>query len=137
MIVPTGFSQGCTKFVPLIEAGKFGSPELKAAIQEYVDILKNKQVDTVLLSCTHYPFVRQEIEKDFGPGVTIIDPAEATAEDAWLDLQSTGLEKLEGTGHCTVCFTGRLEKGKELAARMLDLEQCDFQKINLESRGVY
>ena len=68
------FGQGCPKFVPLIEGEKFGSPELKAAIHEYADKLREHHVDTVLLSCTHYPFVRKEIEEEFGPEVTILDP---------------------------------------------------------------
>ena len=125
------FSQGCTKFVPLIEAGKFGTPELKAAVKEYADILKKDQVDTVLLSCTHYPFVRQEIEETFGPDVTIIDPADSTTVAAQADLRQAGLEQLEGEGHCTICFTAHLERAKGLAARMLDLSQCDFKEIDL------
>lgn len=76
------FGQGCPKFVPLIEGEKFGTPELKAAIHEYADKLREHHVDTVLLSCTHYPFVRKEIEEEFGPEVTILDPAERTAQDA-------------------------------------------------------
>ncbi len=59
-----------------------GSPELKAAIHEYAEKLKAHHVDTVLLSCTHYPFVRKEIEDEFGPSVTVLDPAERTAQDA-------------------------------------------------------
>ena len=81
------FGQGCPKFVPLIEGEKFGTPELKAAIHEYADKLREHHVDTVLLSCTHYPFVRKEIEEEFGPEVTILDPAERTAQDALENLE--------------------------------------------------
>jgi glutamate racemase len=127
------FSQGCTKLVPLIEAEQFASPQMADAIQEYVDILKKDQVDTVLLSCTHYPFLRQEIEQAFGPGVTVIDPADATAAAAQADLKKSNLEQLEGTGHSTICFTGHLERSRHLAAKMLDLSQCDFKEINLKN----
>ena len=60
------FGQGCPKFVPLIEGEKFGSPELAAAIKEYTDKLKAQGVDTVMLSCTHYPFCgKKEIREAF------------------------------------------------------------------------
>ncbi|WP_317304125.1 glutamate racemase [Acidaminococcus timonensis] len=126
------FGQGCPKFVPLIEGERFGSPELKAAIHEYAEKLKAHHVDTVLLSCTHYPFVRKEIEDEFGPSVTVLDPAERTAQDALESLQKRHLALTTGIGRAEVCFTADLERGKRLAARMLDLDKCDFRLIDLK-----
>lgn len=125
------YGVGCTKFVPLIEGNRFGSPELEAAIAEYAEALKAKEVDTVILGCTHYPFVKEYLEAAFGPGVTIIDPAEATAMQAKAELEQRGLLRTEGQGSCTVCFTGDVGKGKLLAERMLNLETCDFKRIEL------
>ena len=126
------FGQGCPKFVPLIEGERFGSPELEAAVREYADKLKAHDVDTVLLCCTHYPFIRADVEKAFGPGITVIDPAEITAELAKKDLQAKGLLKTEGRGRIQVCFTADVERGKRLAARMLDTSLCDFKLIDLK-----
>lgn len=126
------FGQGCPKFVPLIEGEKFGTPELKAAIHEYADKLREHHVDTVLLSCTHYPFVRKEIEEEFGPEVTILDPAERTAQDALENLEKRGLARTDGLGRAEVCFTADLERGRRLAARMLDLSKCSFHLIDLK-----
>ena len=126
------FAQGCRKFVPLIEGEKFGTPELRVAVQEYADILKKDGVDTVLLSCTHYPFVQDEVEKVFGPGVKVLDPAEETAANARTDLEMSGLTNdLTHKGHCTVCFTADLERAKRLAARMLDLSRCSFEQVDI------
>ncbi len=125
------FGVGCTKFVPLIEGNRFDSPELKEAIAEYADALKEKEVDTVILGCTHYPFVREYLEESFGPGVTIIDPAEATALAAKKNLEERNLLRTEGRGQCTVCFTGDVEQGRLLAARMLDTGSCRFEKVSL------
>lgn len=126
------FAQGCRKFVPLIEGEKFGTPELKAAVQEYADILKKDGVDTVILSCTHYPFVKDEVEKAFGPGVKVLDPAEETAANARTDLEASGLTReLNHQGHCTVCFTADVERGKRLAARMLDMSRCTFKQVDI------
>lgn len=126
------FAQGCRKFVPLIEGEQFGTPELRAAVKEYADILKQDGVDTVLLSCTHYPFVRDEVEKAFGSGVTVIDPAEETALNARNDLEASGLtNELTHEGHCQVCFTADLERAKRLAARMLDMSHCSFEQVDI------
>jgi glutamate racemase len=125
------FGVGCTKFVPLIEGNRFGSPELQAAIGEYAEALKAKDVDTVILGCTHYPFVKDELQAAFGPGVAIIDPAEATALQAKADLKARGLLRTEGQGSCTICFTGDVELGKLLAGRMLDLKTCAFKQVKL------
>lgn len=125
------FGVGCTKFVPLIEGNRFGSPELKGAISEYADALKEKNVDTVILGCTHYPFVREYLEAAFGPDVTVIDPAEATARQAKAELEDRGLLRMQGQGNCTICFTGDVELGKRLAARMLDPATCEFKQVTL------
>ena len=125
------YGVGCTKFVPLIEGNRFGSPELKEAIHEYADALKAKEVDTVILGCTHYPFVREYLQEAFGPGVTIVDPAEATALQAKADLEARGLLRTEGQGSCTICFTGDVGLGKLLAERMLDPAACEFKQIKL------
>ena len=125
------FGVGCTKFVPLIEGNRFGSPELQAAISEYAEALKAKDVDTVILGCTHYPFVKEYLQEAFGPGVTIIDPAEATALQAKADLKARDLLRTDGPGNCTICFTGDVELGKLLAGRMLDLKTCGFKQVKL------
>ena len=125
------FGVGCTKFVPLIEGNRFDSPELKEAINEYADALKAKEVDTVILGCTHYPFVKEYLKEAFGPGVAIIDPAEATALQAKADLEARGLLREEGPGGCTICFTGDPELGKLLAGRMLDPAACEFKQVKL------
>jgi glutamate racemase len=125
------FGVGCTKFVPLIEGNRFGSPELQAAIGEYAAALKAENVDTVILGCTHYPFVKAELQEAFGPGVAIIDPAEATALQAKADLEARNLLRTEGKGKCTICFTGNVELGKLLAGRMLDPAACAFKQVKL------
>ena len=125
------FGVGCTKFVPLIEGNRFGSPELQAAINEYAKALKEKEVDTVILGCTHYPFVKEELAETFGPGVTIIDPAEATALQAKAELEQRGILRTEGKGSCTICFTGNVALGKLLAGRMLEPATCEFKQVTL------
>lgn len=123
----------CAKFVPLIEGEKFESDELKAAIAEYAAPLKAAGIDALILSCTHYPFIRKQIEAEFGAGVKVIDPAAATSGDAILALKKDGLLRTAGVGRVTVCCTADLERVKRLAARMLPKNICDFELISLKN----
>lgn len=123
--------KACPQFVPLIEGEKFGTPEVADAIAEYTLPLKTAGVDTVILSCTHYPFIKKEIEKAMGEGVQVIDPAEETAHDTEKALKEEGLLQTEGTGKTTICFTADLERGKRIASRMFDVEASEFKTVNL------
>lgn len=126
------FAQECPDFVPLIEAGVFEGEALMKTVKEYAAPLKAAGVDVVLLSCTHFPFIRLVIEAEFGEAVTVLDPAEATALQARLYLERAGLLKLHGTGHSEVCFTDNPERGKAIASHMLDMQQCNFKQISLK-----
>lgn len=66
---------GCPKLVPLIEKGKVSGSEAREAVREYLSPLQKADVDTLILGCTHYPFVRPLIEELAGSGLKIIDPA--------------------------------------------------------------
>ena len=125
------FAQGCPDFVPLIEQGVFSGAAIEDAVARYSAPLKEAGVDTVLLSCTHYPFIRAEIEKGFGEDVTVLDPAEATALQARIFLERAGLLKMQGTGRSRICFTADLNRGKAIAERMLDMERSSFEEISL------
>ena len=88
------YPQACPKFVPLIEGEQFGSAEVMSAIAEYAAPLKAAGIDTLILSCTHYPFIQKEIESEFGSEVTVIDPADATAQDTKFSAGGRGASAL-------------------------------------------
>src|SRR3989344_1235206 len=66
----------CPLFVPLIEEGFANRPETKKIIRYYLRDLKLKNIDTLVLACTHYPLLRKQIQSAMGKNVTLIDPAE-------------------------------------------------------------
>ncbi len=69
----------CPLFVPLIEEGYIDHPLTDLAVQEYLGPLKMRAVDAVLLACTHYPLLRTMIQKELGPDVLLVDPADTCA----------------------------------------------------------
>jgi glutamate racemase len=62
-----------------VEAGLLEGPETMALLHDYIDPLVEQGIDTLVLGCTHYPFLRQSIARIVGPDVEIIDPAPAVA----------------------------------------------------------
>jgi glutamate racemase len=71
----TVFSQACPLFVPLVEEGWVGKPETESIASTYLLPLHSQDIETLILGCTHYPFLRRTIAKIMGPHVRLIDPA--------------------------------------------------------------
>ncbi|MBM7865338.1 glutamate racemase [Heliobacterium gestii] len=69
------FGQACPRFVPLVESGRYHSEEARLACQQYVAPLLEADVDTIVLGCTHYPFLAPVIREAIGEKITLIDPA--------------------------------------------------------------
>lgn len=69
----------CTGLVPLIERGQLEARETRQILTGILQPLLEKGIDTLVLGCTHYPFIRPLLEKIVGPEVVIIDPAPAVA----------------------------------------------------------
>lgn len=72
------FSAACTRFVPLVEAGMLNGPETKQAIREYIGPLLTEGIDTLVMGCTHYPFLTPIISEFTGREVTLVDPTVET-----------------------------------------------------------
>ena len=79
----TFLRQPCTGLAARIEAGELASPETESLVHRYVAPLIAQNADTLVLGCTHYPFVREQIEQaarlSGGGSLSIIDTGQAVA----------------------------------------------------------
>ncbi len=73
------FSQACPLLVPLVEEGWLKRPETKQIVRKYLFPLKLKQVDTLVLGCTHYPLLKRIIQTKIGRRVRVIDSSQEAA----------------------------------------------------------
>jgi glutamate racemase len=73
-------SQACALFVPLVEEGWLEHPVTRLTAQEYLRPVLAEKVDTLVLGCTHYPLLKPLLQDVAGPGVTLVDSANAMAE---------------------------------------------------------
>ncbi len=80
------FTAACPRFVEFVEAGITGTPEVLAVAEEYLAPLRDADVDTLVLGCTHYPFLRGAISYVMGEGVTLVSSDDETAGDVYRQL---------------------------------------------------
>ena len=73
------FTVPCPLLVPLVEEGWLTRPETTMIVRKYLAGLKAKQIDTLILGCTHYPVLRDLIQRKIGSRVGLVDSAEAIA----------------------------------------------------------
>lgn len=71
--------QSAPLLVPLIEEGWLKKPETKMILKKYLHPLKTKQIDSLILACTHYPFLHREVVKVMGKRVYVPHPGEIVA----------------------------------------------------------
>lgn len=128
------FTQACPRFVEFVESGVTSGPELLDVAAEYLGSLQDAHVDTLVLGCTHYPFLKGAISYVMGEGVTLVSSDVETANDVYRVLVSQGLERraasepsirYEATGDDTDAFV-------RLAHRMLG---ADVRAVDVVRTG--
>lgn len=90
------FSLACPLFVPLAEEGYEGREAAYIIAEDYLKVLRENGIDTLVLGCTHYPLLKATIQRVIGDKVTLIDSATATAKEAKDHLERHGLTKPDG-----------------------------------------
>lgn len=83
--------KACPLFVPLVEEGLLIDPVTDEIAKRYLNELIDIDIDTLILGCTHYPFIRETIAGVMGEKVTLIDSAYETARDLKNLLKSKNL----------------------------------------------
>ncbi len=88
---------------PWWRAGKIDGPEVRAAARQYLQPLREAGVDTIVLGCTHYPFLAPVIRELAGEAVSVVDPAVETVKElaVLLALQenAAAAAREDRTGH--------------------------------------
>lgn len=79
----------CKDLAQQVEDGKINDPATTDLIDSYVDVFRLNDVRTIVLGCTHYPFVSEQIRKSMGRSVTLLNPATRVAEQTYDFIKAT------------------------------------------------
>jgi len=126
-------TQAAPGFVEAVENGELNSLKTLQIAEHYLQVFRNK-IDTLILGCTHFPFLKGVIEQHLEGEVQIIDPAERLAEEVAAILEQrqalnknvTGSYEFWATDASKLNFAF-LEKARE----ELDIAELQFQQLKL------
>lgn len=93
----TVVEKACPLFVPLVEEHWIEDPITRQVAERYLEEMKQQEVDTLVLGCTHYPLLRSLIGEVMGSSVTLVNPAYETAQGLKRLLQFRNLAIREPT----------------------------------------
>ncbi|MBI4262309.1 glutamate racemase [Candidatus Uhrbacteria bacterium] len=115
----TVFETACPLLVPLIEEGWAKKSETKRILRTYLHPLRLKQLDTLILGCTHYPILLNEFVAKMGKQCKVLDPGPIVAASLadYLSRHPEIENKLTKKGNTRFCTTDTSQRFNELGSQ--------------------
>jgi glutamate racemase len=88
------FTRAAPRFVEFVEAGQTSGADVLRVARDYLQPLIDADVDTLVLGCTHYPFLRGAIAYVMGEGVRLVSSDNETAKDVYRELVNRELDRV-------------------------------------------
>ena len=121
--------------VDAIEQGDTGSPHVLALLEDYLEQILAAGADTLVLGCTHYPFLDQAIKRLAGERLALIDSGAAIARQLQRVLEAQALlaDTTATRAHVRLCSTGDPTALHRLAATLGIDAQVDSLPVEIEA----
>jgi glutamate racemase len=123
----------CPGFVEFVERGEFGSEQVHVLAERLLAPARDAKVDTLLLGCTHYPYLARTIADVMGRDVVLVSSADETAFEVRRVLLDAGLQRhagADGPGTQTFVTTGDADWFEELGRRLLGPELDRAERLD-------
>jgi glutamate racemase len=124
----------CPEFVPIVEAGPTG-PDEQRVIRERLAPLGESPIDTLILGCTHYPLIADEIAASLQPGIALVDPAEELAREAVELLDGMGLRRNSPPPAHQFWASGDPQRLREMAPLLLRVRADQVGIVDVHTRN--
>lgn len=127
------FSKACPLLVPFIEEGWHNKPEALMILKKYLRDLKSKNIDTLILGCTHYPLMYKYFAKYMGKNVQVPNPGLVVADslEDYLQRHPEVESRLGRHGKRVYSTTDCADNFKKFANRELKLNIAQVSKVKL------
>jgi glutamate racemase len=108
-------TQGCPGLVECVERGELDAPETRELLRHYIEPLLAEGADTLVLGCTHYPFLKPLIEELTAGRVALIDTGTAVARQVRRRIEEAGLAAAGDTpGKVKLWTSGNVAQGQQV-----------------------
>jgi glutamate racemase len=127
-------SVDCPLLVPLIEEGWQERPLTLQVVAEYLEPFQSNEVDTLVLGCTHYSFIRPAIRSVLGSHIEIADPAVALAEQLARAVKDGAIEpasRRDLPARLTFCVTDHIDRFQRVASRLCPSTDAKTLQVEL------
>ena len=133
------YAEACPEFVDLVEEGKFDGAAVEKTARDYLTPLIEAKVDSLILGCTHFPYLTPVLSEIMGKNVQLINPAHEMAVEVKKTLDKINLLERTKSGMAEHKFIVSdqakisrrfLEHGR----RFLNLEALKFKEENIFSQ---
>lgn len=127
------FGKACPLLCPLVEEGWIDDPVTEEILRRYLKELIEKDIDTLVLGCTHYPILKNAVAKVTGEKIRLVNPALETARELKKlleekDLLSSGTVPVK---HCFYVSDGA-DKFRDFANSILPCEIIETKDVNIK-----
>ena len=120
----------CPGFVEFVERGETSSDQVTVLVERLLAPLRDGQIDTLLLGCTHYPFLARTIADVVGRDVVLVSSADETAFEVRDVLRRDGLRRGSGPGSLQFFSSGDVEWFREVGSRLFGEELGDVGRVD-------
>jgi glutamate racemase len=128
----------CPTLASIIQAGEQFDERAVETVRQACAPLREADVDTVILGCTHYPLIRPMLQRMLGPSVTLVSSGGALARQVEHALSTRGLQnpRTQGEGDYRFLCTDDADAFRELGTGFLQMPLGAVEHVDLQSVGV-
>jgi len=120
----------CPLFVPLAEEGWIDHPVTEMVAREYLNEFRTRDIDALVLGCTHYPLLKSVISRVMGTSVELVDSAVETAREMKRIIQSEDIIGGRGNGNFSVILSDTSPTFEEIAQRFLGRDIPEIELVS-------
>ncbi|MFH0801812.1 MAG: glutamate racemase [bacterium] len=130
--------KSCPLLVPLVEKGEIRSAETREVLKSYLKPLSDEGIDTLIMGCTHYPFLEGPIAEILGEGVSLVNPAERTVAVLQESLKKTELLRVDDSPPEHRFFvSGDADEFRRIGSRLLGRAVEPAEKVTPVKNPVF
>lgn len=119
----------CPLFVPLAEEGWVDHPVTEMVAREYLQQFRARDIDSLVLGCTHYPLLKPVIGRVMGPPVGLVDSAVETAREMKRVIHSEDIVGGNGNGYFSVILSDTSPTFEDIARRFLGRDIPEIELV--------